>query len=99
MELYSRNRNNVTASYPELSAALAECAQGTDMILDGEIVAPDPATGAPSFPRLQQRMHLTRPTRDMVETVPVQLFRFCVQAVNDQPSRQPSIAERLGSDC
>ncbi|WP_181723038.1 ATP-dependent DNA ligase [Nocardia gipuzkoensis] len=69
-------QENVTASYPELSAALAECAQGTDMILDGEIVAPDPATGAPSLPRLQQRMYLTRPTRDMVETVRLQLFVF-----------------------
>jgi bifunctional non-homologous end joining protein LigD len=26
VELYSRNRNNVTACYPELGAALAECA-------------------------------------------------------------------------
>ncbi|MEU2175316.1 non-homologous end-joining DNA ligase [Nocardia sp. NPDC019219] len=76
VELYSRNRNNVTASYPELSAALAECAHGTDMILDGGIVAPDPATGAPSFARLQQRMHLTRPTRELVAVVPVQLFVF-----------------------
>ncbi|MGY1980140.1 ATP-dependent DNA ligase [Nocardia gipuzkoensis] len=73
VELYSRNRNNVTSSYPELTSALAGVEHGTDMILDGEIVAPDPATGAPSFARLQQRMHLTRPTREAITAVPVRI--------------------------
>ncbi|MER7450311.1 non-homologous end-joining DNA ligase [Nocardia beijingensis] len=76
VELFSRNRNNVTACYPELAAALAQRAHGTDMIVDGEIVALDPATGAPSFARLQQRMHLTRPARELVAAVPVELFVF-----------------------
>ncbi|MGY2087824.1 MULTISPECIES: non-homologous end-joining DNA ligase [Nocardia] len=94
VELYSRNRNNVTGSYPELSAALAECAQGTDMILDGEIIAPDPATGAPSFPRLQQRMHLTRPTRELVKAVPVQLFVFDLLELDDADTMALPYAER-----
>ncbi|MGW4330460.1 ATP-dependent DNA ligase [Nocardia sp. NPDC004573] len=76
VELFSRNRNNVSACYPELAAALTQRAHGTDMIVDGEIVAPDPGTGAPSFARLQQRMHLTRPAREPVAAVPVQLFVF-----------------------
>jgi bifunctional non-homologous end joining protein LigD len=76
VELYSRNRNNISACYPELTEALAQRAHGTDMIVDGEIVAPDPATGAPSFVRLQQRMHLTRPARELVQAVTVELFVF-----------------------
>ncbi|WP_435591850.1 hypothetical protein [Nocardia sp. bgisy118] len=32
--------------------AIAESARRKELILDGEVVAPDPATGAPSFPRL-----------------------------------------------
>ncbi|WP_159850011.1 ATP-dependent DNA ligase [Nocardia sp. CY41] len=75
-ELYSRNRNNVSASFPELRSALPEVTHGTDMVLDGEIVAPDPDTGAPSFARLQRRMHLTRPAAELIRAVPVQLFVF-----------------------
>lgn len=76
-ELYSPDPpENVTACYPELTDALAQRAHGTDMIVDGEIVALDPATGAPSFVRLRQRMHLTRPARELVEAVPVELFVF-----------------------
>ncbi|AHH20051.1 hypothetical protein NONO_c52710 [Nocardia nova SH22a] len=32
-------------------------ARGDGLVLGGEIVAPDPAAGAPDFARLQQRMH------------------------------------------
>ncbi|MFI9733608.1 hypothetical protein ACIHDR_11535 [Nocardia sp. NPDC052278] len=60
-DLYSRNRNIVTASYPELAAAVEELAGRTDLILDGEIIAPDPVTGIPSFTRLQRRcIHFAR---------------------------------------
>ncbi|WP_280247992.1 ATP-dependent DNA ligase [Nocardia abscessus] len=76
-------QENVTACYPELTEALAPRAHRTHMTLDGEIVAPDPATGAPSFARLQQRMHLTRPTRELVQTVPVQLFVFDLLELED----------------
>ncbi len=54
--LYSRNRNEVTAAYPELlDLSLALGAHSA--ILDGEIVALD-AHGRPSFELLQRRMHL-----------------------------------------
>ncbi|WSY64599.1 ATP-dependent DNA ligase [Nocardia sp. NBC_00881] len=76
VDFYSRNRNNITAPYPELAAAIAELAGRTDLILDGEIIAPDLSTGAPSFTRFQRRMHSTRPTGELVRAVPVQLFCF-----------------------
>ncbi|MFF0532813.1 non-homologous end-joining DNA ligase [Nocardia amikacinitolerans] len=78
VEFYSRNRNNVTACFPELGPALTELTERRDLILDGEIIAPDPATGAPSFARLQQRMHLQRPSLELRRAVPVQLFIFDV---------------------
>lgn len=50
--LFTRNGHDVTATYPEVAAALAELGlKGT--VLDGEIVALD-ESGAPSFGRLQQ---------------------------------------------
>jgi bifunctional non-homologous end joining protein LigD len=46
------------------------------VLLDGEIVAIDPADGAPSFARLQSRMHVTKPSEQLLAAVPVQLYVF-----------------------
>src|SRR5690242_12886526 len=56
LRLESRNLNDVTSRYPEL-LALTEQLGGREAVLDGEIVAFD-EHGAPSFARLQHRMHL-----------------------------------------
>ena len=52
----SRNRNDITNSYPELKA-LNRALSSHRAILDGEIVAFDD-NGRPSFGRLQGRMHI-----------------------------------------
>ena len=52
----SRNRNDITNSYPELKA-LNRALSSHRAILDGEIVAFD-ENGRPSFGRLQGRMHV-----------------------------------------
>ncbi|WP_067689009.1 non-homologous end-joining DNA ligase [Nocardia jejuensis] len=80
--LYTRNGNSVGRSYPELVTALKRLS-GTDfLMLDGEIVAQDP-DGAPSFGRLQRRMHVTRPGEQLMAEVPVRLFAFDLLAVGD----------------
>ena len=56
IQFSSRNRNDVTAAYPELRA-LNRALGSHSAILDGEIVAFD-AAGRPSFEALQSRMHL-----------------------------------------
>ncbi|MCS5734673.1 ATP-dependent DNA ligase [Herbiconiux daphne] len=58
--LRTRNGNDVTAGYPELTEALARVFAGRTLLLDGEIVALD-HRGRPSFGRLQQRMGLSKP--------------------------------------
>jgi bifunctional non-homologous end joining protein LigD len=75
--LYSRNRRDVTSSYPELAAAIAESARGRELILDGEVIAQKPS-GAPSFGLLQRRMHVVRPSQQLIRSVPVQLYAFDV---------------------
>src|SRR3954447_8400204 len=55
--LESRNLNEITPQYPELSRLTRDLG-AHDAVLDGEIVAFDPE-GRPSFERLQQRMHQT----------------------------------------
>ena len=52
--LRSRNLNNITAQYPELGG-LAASLGGRQVVLDGEIIAPD-ESGRPSFQRLQNRL-------------------------------------------
>ena len=52
----------------------------TQVVLDGEIVALDPATGRPDFGRLQRRMHVDRPGQAarLARQVPTQWFVFDV---------------------
>ena len=57
MRLESRNLNDITARYPELSRLHRDLGART-AVLDGEIVAFDD-DGRPSFNVLQRRMHVT----------------------------------------
>ncbi|MDV8071413.1 hypothetical protein R4P64_33415 [Rhodococcus sp. IEGM 1366] len=68
--LFSRNGNDITATFPELSDPIIGVLEGRDAILDGEIVALD-GKGRPSFARLQRRMHVLRPTTALRADVPV----------------------------
>ena len=56
VRLTGRRGSDFTPRYPEI-ALLGEQAGACRMLLDGEVVALDPA-GRPSFERLQSRMHL-----------------------------------------
>jgi DNA polymerase LigD, ligase domain len=56
LRLSSRNENDVTTSFPELST-LAGPGMPDDMLLDGEVVALD--AGLPSFSALSERMHVS----------------------------------------
>jgi DNA ligase D-like protein (predicted ligase) len=57
VRLVSRNRITLTDRYPSIARELAARARGR-AVLDGEIVAIDPKTGAPSFSLLQQALQL-----------------------------------------
>lgn len=75
VRLFSRNRKQVEGGYPELAEALSLAVRG-DAVIDGEIVAPDPATGLSSFARLQQRMHLRDVQRAARTGVSVEIYLF-----------------------
>jgi bifunctional non-homologous end joining protein LigD len=70
VRVMSRNDRDVSVSYPELRR-LGESLSSTALVLDGEIVAFDGA-GAPSFARLQKRMHVAKPAeaRKLAESDP-----------------------------
>jgi len=76
LRFHSRNLNEITARYPELSK-LNRALSSHRAILDGEIVAFD-ADGRPSFNALQGRMHLSSDSqiRRLAKSNPVSYVIF-----------------------
>ena len=72
--LYSRDRNDVSASYPEIVAALDDQVAGAEFVIDGEIVAFD--GDRTSFSQLQQRIHVTDLNEIIATGVPVWFYVF-----------------------
>jgi DNA ligase-1 len=95
--LFSRTRDEITESFPELPPALAGIAEGT--ILDGEIVAWSATDGAGEsesralpFSTLQQRLGRKKVSERLIRDVPVAYLVFDVLYANgelllDQPVR------------
>lgn len=86
LRLYARSGTDITARYPELTSDGAPHFAVSDAVIDGEIIALD-ASGRPSFSRLQNRMHLTKPReieREVVRTpIVYQLFDLIRLEGND----------------
>jgi bifunctional non-homologous end joining protein LigD len=74
VQVYSRNGNDVTRTYPEL-AEVAELLRGRSAVVDGEIIALGDGD-RPSFARLQSRMHVVAPSATLLRTVPVRYYVF-----------------------
>jgi bifunctional non-homologous end joining protein LigD len=74
LRLVTRNKVDVTETYPELDA-LRTALAGRRAVLDGEIVALG-RTGWPSFDALQQRMRTPVPTAAAVRATPVRFYVF-----------------------
>ncbi|WP_245601747.1 non-homologous end-joining DNA ligase [Hamadaea tsunoensis] len=72
LRITSRNDLDITSSFPDLGPLSGY----RSLTLDGEIVALDPRTGAPSFALLQRRMHIRNPPAALVAAVPVRFFAF-----------------------
>lgn len=79
--VFSRAGADVTRAFPEL-AAVAAAVGNRQVVLDGEIIAPD-VEGRPSFSRLQQRWPQNRrPTAQLLRQVPVRFVAFDVLALD-----------------
>ncbi|MEV0357742.1 non-homologous end-joining DNA ligase [Nocardia sp. NPDC050697] len=90
----SRNARDISGSYPELGAALRALAPDFPLVIDGEIVAPEPGTGAPSFGRLQHRMHVVAPTAALLAAYPVEFIVFDVLEVDGESLLNRPYTER-----
>jgi DNA ligase-1 len=77
VKFFSRTRDEITESFPELPGALAGLPQ--DAILDGEIVAwEDSQSRARPFSALQQRLGRKRVSETLLREVPVVYLAFDV---------------------
>jgi len=81
VKIFSRTRDEITESFPELADAL--CGFSQDVILDGEIVAwgylsanSEEAGRALPFSALQQRLGRKKVSEEMVRRVPVAYLAF-----------------------
>jgi bifunctional non-homologous end joining protein LigD len=73
VSLFSRNQKQLNEKYPELVSAFEEQKVGS-FIADGEIVSFD--GGIASFAKLQQRMRVQHPTKELMRKVPVCFYAF-----------------------
>ncbi|MFS0794192.1 ATP-dependent DNA ligase [Microbacterium sp. 1P10AE] len=97
LRLRSRNGNDLTAAYPELTSV--DLGLGSaPTVIDGEIVALDPQ-GRPSFPLLQKRMNLvqTREIASEAARTPVQLYLFDVLEADGRDLTALPLTERRAS--
>ena len=93
IRLISRNGNDMTASYPELTDR--SCWPVQDFIADGEIIAVGPS-GRPDFGLLQGRMKLTR-AADVAKaraSTPVRLMLFDLLAEHGKDLRRLPLSKR-----
>jgi bifunctional non-homologous end joining protein LigD len=93
LRLWSRNENDVTFSYPELST-LAGPGKPNNMLLDGEVVALD--AGLPSFSVLSERMHVSsdRRARRLAVSRPVTFMMFDLLRLNGTDLTVQPLAQR-----
>src|SRR5262245_20794580 len=91
--LYTRNFQDVTTKYPELSD-IPKSIKAKSLILDGEIVALQ--DGIPSFELLQQRMNLrdTRKLRTIADEVPVLYYAFDLLELNGKSLLRTPLLKR-----
>jgi DNA ligase 1 len=91
VKFFSRTRDEITESFPELPDALADLPQ--DAILDGEIVAWEQPGRARPFSVLQQRLGRKKVSDRMLQEVPVAYLVFDVlyaggELLIDRPLRE-----------
>jgi DNA ligase-1 len=91
--LYSRNRDDLSESFPDLVDAFASI--GEPAILDGEILAWNPRMQrALSFSSLQQRLGRKRPTPEMVRDIPAVLIVFDILYRGDSLMLEQPLGQR-----
>lgn len=86
--LYSRNGDDISASFPELVADVH-----ANVVLDGELLVSRDGAIAP-FNDLQQRLNRKAPARKLIEAYPAHLVLYDILAENGEDLRHLSFWQR-----
>jgi DNA ligase-1 len=96
VRIFSRTRDDITESFPELAEALGDVAEGA--IFDGEIVAWDYSTGsgrAFPFSTLQQRLGRKKVSDETIRRAPVAYLVFDLLYANGELLINLPLRERV----
>jgi bifunctional non-homologous end joining protein LigD len=91
VRLMTRNQHQITSTFPEIAGALA-AQHSDDFVVDGEIVAFDKTQT--SFARLQHRLGVIRPARDLLAEAPAYYYLFDVLYTGGRDTRPLPLRER-----
>jgi bifunctional non-homologous end joining protein LigD len=91
VRLKIRSQHDITTTFPEIAEALAAQRHG-DCVVDGEIVAFDGAQTR--FSRLQQRLGVASPSRQLLDDYPVYYYVFDVLYAGGRDTRDLPLTER-----
>ncbi|UYN89558.1 MAG: DNA ligase D [Anaerolineales bacterium] len=91
VQMLSRNKLIITEQYPELAAALKQHGRG-DFVADAEIVSFEGQRA--SFEQMQKRMHVQRPSKELIEDAPVFMYLFDVTYYEGYDTTRLSQLER-----
>jgi bifunctional non-homologous end joining protein LigD len=92
LTLRARHGADISNRYPEL-ASLPAAFTSPQAILDGEIVALD-ELGLSDFGRLQERMHVRAPAKNLIESVPAIYYIFDLLYCDGYDLRGAALLER-----
>jgi bifunctional non-homologous end joining protein LigD len=90
--LWARSGRDVTSEYPEFKDMAARF-RVRNAIIDGEIVTLD-ADGRSNFHTLQHRLGVQNPSRQMMQSVPLDYFAFDVMYADGYDLRRVPLVER-----
>ena len=90
-QLFSRDLNEITVSFPEVVAAAAGL--GHRLVLDGELV-PYRAGSVLDFASLQTRLGRVNPSNELIEQVPVVLVAFDLLHLDGRDLLEAPLRER-----
>ena len=87
IELYSRDLNPLTHSFPEIVSTLAKSQNlvGYSFVLDGEVLAFDtPSKKILPFLELQKRLGVKKPTKKLLQDVPVVFVAYDLLVIDEK---------------
>ena len=94
--LFTRRLADISRQFPEVLEAAGDVLGAHDVIVDGELVGVDPATGTPvAFQQLSRRIKRKHDIRAIAAEVPVRLFLFDLLWCDGESLLDVPLAERI----